>query len=163
MARVVRRIANASPLILLGKIGRPDLLRAGVPEAVVPSAVLEEVGGHGTDRVTVQEIADASWISIAPPVPISSPVQAWDLGDGETAVLALALGHRDCEAVLDDREAKRCAQSLGVPTRGTVGLVLLAKQLNRVPAARPLVSQLKHTGLYITDHFINQALALVGE
>jgi hypothetical protein len=29
MARVVRRIVDASPLILLGKIGRLDLLRVG--------------------------------------------------------------------------------------------------------------------------------------
>ena len=45
MARVVRRIVYASPLILLGKIGRLDLLRVGGSEVVVP-AVLEEVGGH---------------------------------------------------------------------------------------------------------------------
>jgi predicted nucleic acid-binding protein len=49
MACVVRRIVDASPLILLGKIGRLDLLRVGGPEVVVPGAVLEEVGGHGPD------------------------------------------------------------------------------------------------------------------
>ena len=40
MARVVRRIVDASPLILRGKIGRLDLLRVGGSEVVVP-AVLE--------------------------------------------------------------------------------------------------------------------------
>ena len=65
--------------------------------------------------------------------------------------------------ILDDRDAKRRAQTLGISMRGTLGLVLLAKQLGEVPAARPLVDQLKHNGLYLTDQVINQALVLVGE
>ena len=32
----------------------------------------------------------------------------------ERAVLALALDDRDCEVILDDRDAKRCAQTLGI-------------------------------------------------
>lgn len=163
MARVVRRIVDASPLILLGKIARLDLLRVGGPEVVVPGAVLEEVGGHEPDEAAAQEIVLASWIRVAPSAPIPSSIQAWDLGAGETAVLALALDDRDCEVILDDRDAKRCAQTLGISMRGTLGLVLLAKQLGEVPAARPLVDQLKHNGLYLTDQVINQALALVGE
>ncbi|MGC1722588.1 MAG: DUF3368 domain-containing protein [Isosphaeraceae bacterium] len=78
-------------------------------------------------------------------------------------MLALALDDRDCEVILGDRDAKRCAQTLGITARGTLGLVLLAKQLGEVSAARPLVDQLKHNGLYLTDQVINQALALVGE
>ena len=163
MARVVRRIVDASPLILLGKIGRLDLLRVGGPEVVVPGAVLEEVGGYEPDEAAAQEIVLASWIRVAPSAPIPSSIQAWDLGAGETAVLALALDDRDCEVILDDRDAKRCAQTLEITARGTLGLVLLAKQLGEVSAARPLVDQLKHNGLYLTDEVINQALALVGE
>ena len=84
MARVVRRIVDASPLILLGKIGRLDLLRVGGPEVMVPGAVLEEVGGHEPDEAA-QEIVLASWIRVAPSD--SDPrltVQAWDLGAGGT-------------------------------------------------------------------------------
>ena len=96
MARVVRRIVDASPLILLGKIGRLDLLRVGGSEVVVP-AVLEEVGGHEPDDAAAQEIVLTSWVRIAPSAPIPSSVQAWDLGAGETAVLALALDDRDAK------------------------------------------------------------------
>ena len=44
MATPVRRILNASPLILLAKVGQLDLIRAGVPETLVPDMVLREVG-----------------------------------------------------------------------------------------------------------------------
>ncbi len=163
MARLLRRIVDASPLILLGKIGRLDLLRVGGPEVVVPGTVLDEVGRHGTDEAEFQEIVLASWIRVAPSARIPAAVQAWDLGAGESAVLALALDDRDCEVILDDRDAKRCAQTLGISARGTLGLVLLSKQLGEVPQARPLVEQLKHNGLYLTEQVINHALALVGE
>jgi len=39
-----KRIVSASPLILLGKIDRLDLLFVGVREVVVPATVLDEVG-----------------------------------------------------------------------------------------------------------------------
>ena len=163
MARVVRRIVDASALILLGKIGRLDLLRVGGPKVLVPGVVLEEVGGHGHDQAAAQEIVRETWIHIVPSPPTPSPIQAWDLGAGESAVLALALNDRDCEVILDDRDAKRGAQTLGIPVRGTLGLVLLAKQLGEISAARPMVHRLRDNGLYLTDKVINQALALVGE
>ena len=50
-------------------------------------------------------------------------------------MLALTLDDRDGEVILDDRDAKRCAQTLGISARGTLGLVLLAKQLGEVSAA----------------------------
>ncbi len=34
---------------------------------------------------------------------------------------------------------RRCAEALGVPLGGTVGLVLAAKQAGRVPTARPVL------------------------
>ena len=82
MARLLRRIVDASPLILLGKIGRLDLLRVGGPEVVAPGAVLDEVGDHGSDEVEFQEIVLASWIRVAPSAPIPATVQAWDLAPG---------------------------------------------------------------------------------
>ena len=75
MACVVRRIVDASPLILLGKIGRLDLRRVGGPQVVVPGAVLEELGGHEPDDAAAREIVLISWIRIAPfaPIPRSCP------------------------------------------------------------------------------------------
>ncbi len=42
MATPVRRIVDTSPMILLAKVGRLDLLRVGVSEILVPEPVVAE-------------------------------------------------------------------------------------------------------------------------
>jgi predicted nucleic acid-binding protein len=78
-------------------------------------------------------------------------------------VLAWAVAHPGADVVLDDRAARRFALDLGLRVRGTLGLVLLAKRHAVIPAARPVVEQLRATGLYLSDKLMSQALALVGE
>ena len=65
--------------------------------------------------------------------------------------------------MLDDRDARRCARSLTIPVIGTLGLVLLAKEDGRISAARPLIQQLRESGMYLSDLVVNEALARVGE
>ncbi len=57
---------------------------------------------------------------------------AWDLGLGESQVLSWIYQNPGYEAILDDRAAKNAAASLGIPVRGTLGVILLAKREGRV-------------------------------
>jgi predicted nucleic acid-binding protein len=50
-----------------------------------------------------------------------------------------------------------------VPLRGTVGLVLAAKQAGRIAAARPVLERLRDSGMYLSDAVLNRALSRVGE
>jgi predicted nucleic acid-binding protein len=163
VATPVRRIVNASPLILLAKAGQLDLLRAGVPEIIVPDAVLREVGARGPADPVLLEIQRTPWLRIVPTLATPPEILVWDLGDGESAVLSQALNDPECEAILDDRDARRCAQSLNIGTRGTLGLIVLARQIGSITAARPVLEQVLQAGLFATDELVRQALALVGE
>ncbi len=94
---------------------------------------------------------------------IPSIIQAWDLGEGESSVLAWAYEHRGTEAIVDDLAARRCAATSEIPVRGTLGLVLVAKQRGELVAARPVLDQLRQAGMYLSDAVMNRALAMVGE
>ena len=109
MAAPVRRVVNASPLILLAKIGSLDFLRTGVPEVHVPDAVWGEVGARGPGDAAFQEIPKATWLQVVSTPPIPPLVRAWDLGAGESSVIAVAIGDPNFETILDDRDARRCA------------------------------------------------------
>ena len=53
--------------------------------------------------------------------------------------------------------------ALKIPVRGTLGIVLIAKQRGEIDSARQLLERLRHAGMYLSDSVINRALALVKE
>ena len=158
-----RRFVNTSPLVFLARVGLLKMLREGSTEVVAPEPVLLEIQAHGTDDPTVKAIFELEWLKLVPAPVVDPEIDAWDLGAGESAVLTLAALEQGAWAVIDDREARRCARTLNIPVIGTLGLVLLAKQLGQVPLARPVVEHLRISGMYLSDQVVNEALARVGE
>ena len=113
--------------------------------------------------MSVQALAQATWLATVDPDAIPPAVTAFGLGDGESAVLAYALANPGSVAILDDRAARHAAASLGILHQGTLALVIQAKLFGLVPAARPILEQLRQDGMYLSDQLMNQALAQIGE
>ena len=154
---------NASPLIFLTRAGLLDLLQLVAFELVVPVAVASELRRRGPTDPAAQALASTHWLRVME-VPEAPPViQAWDLGPGESAVLSWCSTRRGAEAIIDDLAARRCANSLGIPVRGTLGLVLLGKKSGRLDAARPVLESLRAAGMYLSDSVMNHALTMVSE
>lgn len=156
-------VINASPLIFLSRGGLIDLLQLLGDEILVPSAVAVEIQQRGAEDPTILALTQTDWLVIVETPPTPEIIQSWDLGKGESSVLTWAYTHPNTEAIVDDLAARRCAAVLGIPVRGTLGLVLTAKQRGKIPAARPVLDNLRSLGMYLSDRVINQALALIGE
>jgi predicted nucleic acid-binding protein len=156
-------VINASPLIFLGNAGQLDLLRAGgASRFIVPPAVLNEVTTAAyTDRAA-QILTETAWIERAPEVPIPAAVVEWDLGPGESAVIATCLHLKDSRPVLDDLAGRKCARAFGLRVVGTVGLVIAAHRQGRIADARKALLDLRASGMWISDSIIDQALRLAG-
>jgi predicted nucleic acid-binding protein len=158
-----RPAVNASPLIYLAGTDFLGLLQLAGPEIVVPRPVAEEIRAGGTADAAVRALESTPWLTVIEAPPVPAVIQAWDLGSGEASVLAWAHANPGTVAILDDLAARRCAATLRIPVRGTLGLVLAAKQRGRIPAARPVLESLRDSGMYLSDPVLNKALALVGE
>ncbi len=154
---------NTSPLIFLTKASLLDLLRILNPEFVVPEAVATEIQTYGDTDITAKALAATDWLVVTKIPPVPAVIQNWDLGAGESAVLTWGYVNPGTELIIDDLAARRCATALGIRVRGTLGLVLTAKQRGIIPTARPVLEQLRLSGMYLSDRVMNQALALVGE
>ena len=156
-------VVNASPLILLARIDRLDLLTSLAKLLVLPEAVIREIqaGSHRdetADRVkslpSVLQVADR---------PLPDRIRLWDLGAGESQVLAHGLERPGAEVVLDDLAARRCARSLGLPMIGTLGVVILCRHRGVLSAARPVIETLREAGLRLKPALMEKALAKLGE
>ena len=131
-----RVILNASPLICLSKSGLADLLPTLFQEVLVPEAVLKEVMAERKTDFAGEPLISRKWIRRLTDIPIDPRVAAWDLGQGESAVLSFALRNADCWAVMDDREARRCAMSLRCRFIGTLGIIVLANKKGIIYSVR---------------------------
>jgi mannose-1-phosphate guanylyltransferase len=140
-----------------------DTLHAGVDEVVLPEAVVDEITALGPDDPAAVALRSASWLDIVATPVIPPAIRGRRLGPGESAVLAPALLSPGSEAVLDDRDARRCARSLGIRVIGTLGLIVFAKRIGSVPSVRPIVETLVESGMYLEDRLRREILELAGE
>ena len=156
-------VVNASPLIFLAQADRLEFLQHKASEILVPAAVAAEIRQHGATDPAVQALEKERWLKVVEAPVVPPRIQAWDLGPGESSVLAFAMAHQPITAIIDDLSARRCATTFQIPVSGTLGLVLTAKKQGRIPLARPVLEQLRQSGMYLSDRVLNHALSFVRE
>jgi predicted nucleic acid-binding protein len=135
-----------------------DLLQAFAVEVWVP-----EIAHRGQQDVSAQAMVQTAWLIPQPVVNIPITITEWRLGAGESSVLALAAEHPGTEAIIDDLAGRKCAASLNIPVRGTLGIVLVAKNRGLIPKARPVIEDMMSAGLYLSTKVLNETLRRVGE
>lgn len=155
-------IVNASPIIALAGVGLHELLPKLAVRIVIPASVQREIlAGDPADPA--RQLLEGGWGERAPDPPAQAAVAAWALGAGESSVIALGLTYPGCDVVLDDAQARRCAKSLGLSVRGTIGTLLLAKRKGVLSAIREPLQRMKDAGFFIDMVLMAEALKLAGE
>lgn len=132
-------------------------------QAALPQAVAAELSAAPVGDPARQALESGIFRIIKTPI-IPENILAWDLGKGETAVLAYAVSNPQWVAVLDDGMARRCARSLSLVVTGTLAIVLLAKKHGLIESAAQVMHALRSAGFRLEDSVIHEALArTVGE
>jgi predicted nucleic acid-binding protein len=154
---------NASPLIVLARVGLEHLPLSLADQVVVPRPVAEEIQA-GPAQDPARQTLEAGRFTIVDVPPSPSELLAWDLGRGETAVLSWTIAQKGWTAILDDAEARKCARVFAVPIKGTLAVVLLAKQQEVIPSAAQAIQAMINVGFHLDDRLIRDTLLhTVGE
>lgn len=156
-------VINASPVILLAKVGLLQHVPALAQPLVVPEPVAEEIRqGRATDAAVV-------WINgpgrefIRPPAPELEQLRPAKIGAGEMAVIAWAVANPGFVAVLDDAGARAQAVQQGVLLIGTIGVILKLKKAGIIAEARPHLISIRQAGGFIGEKLLREALQDAGE
>ena len=160
-------VSNASPLIALSRIEKLDLLPALFGQVLVPEAVWLEVVVNGAGRAGSQECVQAEkdgWLSRRQVEDIwTVGLLEAHLGPGESEAIVLA---REVEAewlLVDDDLARAYALRLGLPVKGTVGILVAAFHAGLLSDLQHVLDELMVNGFRIGPRLYKQALAAAHE
>lgn len=153
-----RWVLDSSPLIFLAKIDFLPVLLQLCSQPVIPQGVYEEI------LIGVKHDPARRWLStrgyqlVQIVQPISPLIENWNLGLGETQTLAYCYNTNSYEAILDDAQARKCAKTLCIPIRGTLGLIMLAKREHLIDSVDPYITQLLKCGFRIDKKILSTIL-----
>lgn len=160
----MRVVCNTSPLILLAKIQRLDLLVQLYGEVLIPSSVLSEVEASpgkevGQIRARLRrrkfQLHEATK-RVLEGVPAG-------LGPGEREAIALALETKADLVILDDQQGRRIAREKGLSVTGTVGVLIEARGRGIIASVRRELDRLIEAGMWIDEVFYHRILQEFGE
>lgn len=157
-------ISNATPLIAFARISQLSLMREVLGQVAIPSAVAAEISNYAGTVLGHIELADHPWIEVrtlGSRERLQLLLPALDRGEAE--VIALALERRSTLVVVDELAGRKVAQSLGLKVIGSVGVLIQAKKLKKIPAVKPLIEAMHDAGIYFSQRFIDTVLERIGE
>ena len=156
-------ISDTSPICYFARLGLLDVLPELLGPILVPMAVVDEID---RGRVFIPELPDLrvlDWVDIEMAAANIGDASISHLGPGETEALALARSLSGVCLLMDDFQAREQATKIGISVRGTLALLLMAKEKKYVQEVGPLINQLKEMGFRLSDSLQNTFLSLAGE
>ena len=156
-------ISNTSPLLYLHRIQALPWLSELSREVWIPKAVVQELAEGRLKGYDVPEPQRYAWLTVTEPRMVPAQWLNLDLGSGELAVLSLALERPDCTVLLDDRQARRIAQSAGLNVWGTLRVLIEAKSRGLVERVVTHLDRLEEAGMWMSAEIRRRVLVLADE
>ena len=136
-----------------------------IPEAVWQEITRAPAFATAASLQVAAEARDAGWLHVASAGnrPLVTQLETV-LDPGEAEAIALAVERAPSLLLIDERDGRQVARTLGVPLTGTLGVLLRAKALGHTPAIKPLLTELVEQH-YFRPHpsLVHQVLAEAGE
>lgn len=159
----MKAVADTSPLVVLGKVERLDLLHALHGEVILPAAVAEEllarpdaIGPDLRELVTSAAVRPVQNVQLVRTLGL-------DLGKGESEAIALTVEIDDAILIMDDADGRRVARGLGLQVAGVLGVLVEAKDRGLVTRVKPILDALDDAGFWLGESLPRAILDAVRE
>jgi len=157
-------VSNTSPVLNLAIVDQLELLRRQFNEILIPIAVSEElkVGEERPGSQAIRAAISLGWMKTqeVSNEPLAQLLKQ-TLDRGEAEAIALAIELKANWVLLDEREGRKVAKSLGLQVTGILGVLLRAKQIGELETLQPVIDDLvNRAGFRIAPELLAQILSL---
>ena len=152
-------IADSSALVALSIIDKLELLEILFGSVYIPTAVFNEISKKDKpESKRLTEYGMGRVIDVTEQVNFNI-----SLGLGESEAIILYKEKNADFLLCDDKKAKKFAQTFGINTIGSLGILLKAKEKKLIDTISPLLSLLKESNIFIDDKTFTLVLKMAGE
>lgn len=154
-------IADSSAIIALALCNALPLLEKLYSQIRIPLEVFKEV--TNTDKEDVN-IIKTFLINKIVKVELNDYIYLdYGLGQGEIEAMILYKKLNADVLLIDDKRARKIAESNKINTIGSLGVLLLAKEKGIIPEIKPLLNRILNSDIYITKKLYQSVLHLAKE
>ena len=154
-------VADSSALIALAVCDGLDVILQLYDDLKIPEAVYAEIvapekpqsdvlGAFLSERVV--KVDTGRWV-----------LTAGGLGRGEIEAMALYKQLSADALLIDDHRARVIAEHNHIECIGALGLLLVAKQREKLPHITPYIQKLRQSSIFYGDELLARVLKLAGE
>ena len=143
---------DTSSLIILNKINALDLLNKIYGNVFITKYINAEWNENLP-----------SWIIIEPAYNFEqSFLKNFNFGPGESSIIMNALKN-DGSLIIDDLKARKIATTLSLRFTGSVGILIIAKELKLIDSVKYYLEKIQETNFRLSDTLIIKALEITNE
>lgn len=151
-------VSNSSPIISFIRIGELHLLKELYNEIIVPGMVYKELTVK--NKTGSEEIAKNKWIRIAEiedKLAASILQQSLDKGESEAIILTREI---NADALLiDEKAARKYLKMLDIEFIGTLGILVLMRQVGIINDTKSYVDKLISKGFRISNQLYKKLIS----
>jgi len=150
-------VINASPIILLNKIGRLSLLNDLYRKVYVPDAVIMEVtDASQSDKAVSLGTLEYSRLMVTNKVAVNGLLGRLHAGEVEVIIGAVEKGIKT--VVLDEIAARNKAKQYDLNIIGTLGILMRAKKDGLIEKIETEIEALRNANMYLSDDLVKRVI-----
>ncbi len=161
----MKAVVNSSPLISLALLNHVELLKMIFDEIFIPKSVYDEITIKGKGKIGGSEDnykLDGFVIYEALNLDLKNTIML-ELDEGEAEVIAIAKEKDVPYVIIDEFAGRQFAALLGFKVVGTLGILIIGKELGVIREIRPLLDTMIKNNRYIDSDLYYHILKKAGE
>lgn len=155
-------VSNTSPLLNLAIIGELEQVQTQFEHVLVPPAVVEEfrLEKERPGSSVLRQAVEDEWLVVNEPTDEALiRTLRQDLDEGEAEAIALAVERDASRVLIDEREGRRRARTIGLEVTGVLGILLRAAREGALGSLADALDELEEeAGFWISPSLRKQIL-----